>query len=94
MVIFCVSCRAYSNCSGPGFLLHSDIALPYIVHFGTKEQINKFVPRMVAGTCIGAIAMTEPGAGRSFDNFIIFNAEKTVAESYMGVCVFVCVWGM
>lgn len=55
----------YVNCSGPGFALHSDIVMPYISHYGTKEQIEKFIPRMVAGTCIGAIAMTEPGAGRS-----------------------------
>jgi hypothetical protein len=38
--------------------------MPYISHFGTKEQIEKFIPRMMAGTCIGAIGMTEPGAGR------------------------------
>lgn len=57
--------RMYVNCSGPGFALHSDIVMPYISHYGTKEQIEKFIPRMVAGTCIGAIAMTEPGAGRS-----------------------------
>lgn len=56
--------RAYVNCTGPGFALHSDIVMPYITHYGTKEQIEKFIPRMVAGTCIGAIAMTEPGAGR------------------------------
>ena len=56
--------RAYVNCTGPGFALHSDIVMPYITHYGTKEQIEKFIPRMMAGTCIGAIAMTEPGAGR------------------------------
>ena len=56
--------RAYVNCTGPGFALHSDIVMPYITHYGTKEQVEKFIPRMVAGTCIGAIAMTEPGAGR------------------------------
>ena len=52
------------NCSGPGFALHSDIVMPYISHFGTPEQIEKYIPNMTAGKCIGAIAMTEPGAGR------------------------------
>ena len=52
------------NCSGPGFALHSDIVMPYISHYGTPEQIEKFIPNMTAGKCIGAIAMTEPGAGR------------------------------
>ena len=52
------------NCSGPGFSLHSDIVLPYIEHFGSPEQQKKFIPDMIAGKKIGAIAMTEPGAGR------------------------------
>uniref|UniRef100_UPI003AAFDEBA long-chain specific acyl-CoA dehydrogenase, mitochondrial n=1 Tax=Centroberyx gerrardi TaxID=166262 RepID=UPI003AAFDEBA len=55
--------QMYSNCSGPGFSLHSDIIMPYISHYGTKEQIDRFVPLMTAGKCICAIAMTEPGAG-------------------------------
>lgn len=60
----CSVVRMYTNCTGPGFALHSDIVMPYIVNYGTKEQIERFVPTMTAGKCIGAIAMTEPGAGR------------------------------
>lgn len=56
--------RMYVNCTGPGFSLHSDIVMPYIANYGTEEQIKHFIPQMVAGKCIGAIAMTEPGAGR------------------------------
>ncbi|KAL2099823.1 hypothetical protein ACEWY4_004217 [Coilia grayii] len=55
--------QMYSNCSGPGFSLHSDIVMPYISHYGSDAQIEKFIPPMAAGKCIGAIAMTEPGAG-------------------------------
>ncbi|KAL3835770.1 hypothetical protein ACJMK2_021251 [Sinanodonta woodiana] len=55
--------QMYVNCSGPGFSLHSDIVMPYITHYGSREQIEKFIPMMTAGKCIGAIAMTEPGAG-------------------------------
>uniref|UniRef100_A0A2K6FYK9 Long-chain specific acyl-CoA dehydrogenase, mitochondrial n=1 Tax=Propithecus coquereli TaxID=379532 RepID=A0A2K6FYK9_PROCO len=55
--------QAYSNCSGPGFSLHSDIVMPYIANYGSEEQIKQFIPQMTAGKCIGAIAMTEPGAG-------------------------------
>ncbi|XP_045337050.1 long-chain specific acyl-CoA dehydrogenase, mitochondrial isoform X2 [Leopardus geoffroyi] len=55
--------QAYSNCSGPGFNLHSDIVMPYIVNYGSEEQIKRFIPQMTAGKCIGALAMTEPGAG-------------------------------
>ncbi|XP_053141172.1 long-chain specific acyl-CoA dehydrogenase, mitochondrial-like isoform X2 [Hemicordylus capensis] len=55
--------QMYVNCTGPGFSLHSDIVMPYISLYGSKEQIEKYIPKMVAGKCIGAIAMTEPGAG-------------------------------
>uniref|UniRef100_A0A3P9JS35 Long-chain specific acyl-CoA dehydrogenase, mitochondrial n=1 Tax=Oryzias latipes TaxID=8090 RepID=A0A3P9JS35_ORYLA len=55
--------QMYCNCTGPGFALHSDIVMPYIVNYGSKEQIERFIPNMTAGKCIGAIAMTEPGAG-------------------------------
>uniref|UniRef100_W5MB52 Long-chain specific acyl-CoA dehydrogenase, mitochondrial n=2 Tax=Lepisosteus oculatus TaxID=7918 RepID=W5MB52_LEPOC len=55
--------QMYVNCTGPGFSLHSDIIMPYISHYGTKSQIERYIPQMTAGKCIGAIAMTEPGAG-------------------------------
>jgi acyl-CoA dehydrogenase len=43
--------------------VHSDIAAPYILHLGSEEQKKKYLPRMASGECIGAIGMTEPGAG-------------------------------
>lgn len=54
-----------SGCSGPaiGYPLHSDIVFPYIQHYGTKAAKSKYIPGMVSGDLIGAIAMTEPGAG-------------------------------
>ncbi|MGH0120626.1 UNVERIFIED_CONTAM: hypothetical protein FKN15_009991 [Acipenser sinensis] len=55
--------QMYVNCTGPGFALHSEIVMPYISNYGSKEQIEHFLPLMTAGKCIGAIAMTEPGAG-------------------------------
>lgn len=55
--------QMYCNCSGPGFSLHSEITMPYISHYGSRAQIERYIPQMTAGKCIGAIAMTEPGAG-------------------------------
>ncbi len=49
--------------SGPGFSLHSDIVLPYILHYGSDAQKKRWVPKMISGEVITAIAMTEPGAG-------------------------------
>jgi len=54
-------CRA--GCSGLGWTLHSDIAVPYIVRYGNEEQKQRYLPRCVSGELITAIAMTEPGAG-------------------------------
>ena len=36
---------------------------PYINSYGSVEQKENFLPRMISGEAIGAIAMTEPGAG-------------------------------
>ncbi|MEO0601237.1 MAG: acyl-CoA dehydrogenase family protein [Myxococcota bacterium] len=49
--------------TGPGFLLHSDIVLPYIAHHGTEGQKEHWIPKMVSGEVVTAIAMSEPGAG-------------------------------
>lgn len=54
---------AKASASGPGFYLHSDIVAPYINTYGTDEQKERWLPDMVAGNKIGAIAMTEPSAG-------------------------------
>lgn len=49
--------------SGPGFTLHSDIVAPYILHNGSEFLKSNYLPKMATGEMIGAIAMTEPGAG-------------------------------
>lgn len=54
---------AHSGVDGFGIALHSGIVAPYITEFGTEEQKQRWLPRLVSGELIGAIAMTEPGAG-------------------------------
>jgi len=49
--------------SGIGFGLHSDIAVPYIMAYGSEEQKQKYLPGCVNGDIVTAIAMTEPGTG-------------------------------
>ena len=44
-------------------LVHTDMASPHLVRFGTKRQLEKYMPGIVAGTCITAVGVTEPGAG-------------------------------
>ena len=54
---------AKAGASGPGFSLQTDIVTPYILHYGSEEQKKTWLPRMVSGDIITAIAMTEPGTG-------------------------------
>jgi alkylation response protein AidB-like acyl-CoA dehydrogenase len=49
--------------TGPGFSVHSDMASTYVANFGSEEQKQRWLPGMVTGDVICAIAMTEPQAG-------------------------------
>ncbi len=49
--------------SGVGFILHSDIVVPYIENVGNEEQKQKYLPKCISGEIVMAIAMTEPGTG-------------------------------
>lgn len=72
---------------GFGIALHNSIVAPYILHYGSEEQKRKWLPRMASGELIGAIAMTEPGAGsdlqgvkttaRRDGNHYVVNGSKT-----------------
>jgi acyl-CoA dehydrogenase len=56
---------AKANCAAVGgpMAVHSDIVAHYIYNHGTQEQKQKYLPKMVSGECVGALAMTEPGTG-------------------------------
>ena len=53
----------HQGVDGFGLALHNSIVAPYVLHYGSEEQKEKWLPRMASGELIGAIAMTEPGAG-------------------------------
>jgi acyl-CoA dehydrogenase len=53
---------AYSGAT-PSLRLHSDIVVPYLEKYGSDVQKAKYLPKMIAGELIVAIAMSEPGAG-------------------------------
>jgi acyl-CoA dehydrogenase len=72
-----------------GFIagLHNAIVAPYILHYGSEEQKRKWLPKMASGEMIGAIAMSEPGAGSDLQgiktsarldgNHYVVNGQKT-----------------
>ncbi len=44
-------------------LVHTDMASPHLVHSGTDGQIDRFLPGILSGETITAVAVTEPDAG-------------------------------
>ncbi len=48
--------------------LHTDICLPYLTTYGTEEQKQRWLVPAIAGECLVAIAMTEPGTGSDLAN--------------------------
>lgn len=44
-------------------LVHTDMASPHLAHFGSVEQLRRWLPAVIAGMCITAVAVTEPGTG-------------------------------
>jgi acyl-CoA dehydrogenase len=55
--------QARANNSSLGFGLHSEIVAPYLLAYGSEALKKKYLPKMASGEMIGAIAMSEPGAG-------------------------------
>jgi alkylation response protein AidB-like acyl-CoA dehydrogenase len=49
--------------SGMCITLHNDVCLPYFLSYTTEEQQHRWLPGLVDGTLMTAIAMTEPGTG-------------------------------
>jgi len=49
--------------SANGITLHNDIVLPYYLTLGTNDQKSRWLPGMVSGELIGALAITEPNTG-------------------------------
>lgn len=86
----------YSGCAGPavGYPLHNDIVCPYIEHYGNEATKLKYLPKMVSGENIAAIAMTEPGTGSDLQNikttaidkgdYFLVNGSKTfITNGYL-----------
>lgn len=79
--------RGDAMASGMCITLHNDVVLPYFLTLTNDEQKQRWLPGMSSGQLMGAIAMTEPGAGsdlagittsavRDGDHYVV-NGSKT-----------------
>jgi acyl-CoA dehydrogenase len=46
-----------------GLRVHTDICMPYFLELANAEQQARWLPRLVSGEAVSALAMSEPGAG-------------------------------
>jgi len=85
--------------------VHSIVA-HYILNHGSEEQRRRFLPRMARGELVGAIAMTEPGAGSDLQgvrtraerrtdsggaHYLINGSKTFITNGYLaGVVLVVC----
>lgn len=90
---------AYSN-FGLSFTMHSEIVTNYLLHFGSEHLKRTWLPRMVSGEAVGALAMTEPGGGsdvkavttravRAGDHYLLSGAKTFISNA--SVCDLVIV---
>ena len=62
--------------------VHANIVSHYILSSGTEEQKLHYLPKMVTGEIVGAIAMTEPNAGSDLQGMKATAVYNEADETY------------
>jgi len=81
-------------------LVHTDLAMPYVLHFGTEKQKQRWLPAMASGEMLAAIGVTEPDAGsdvaairttarREGDGFVLNGTKMFITNGGIADLVFI-----
>lgn len=96
--------EALSRSSSGGFvitvLVHTDMASPHLAHAGSADQKKRWLPKVISGELITAVAVTEPDAGsdvaalrthakRDSDQWIINGSKMFITNGVHADLVFV-----
>ena len=87
---------------GPGFVLHNDVMAPYFNAYFNDEQKKRWMPGLISGEIISAIAMTEPGTGsdlggirttaiKNGDHYVLNGAKTFITNGILSDLVIVVV---
>jgi alkylation response protein AidB-like acyl-CoA dehydrogenase len=85
--------QARGSYTAPGLSVHSELTAPYLIRYGTDAQKQRWLPKMVSGEAIGAIALTEPVAGsdlqsmrttavRDGDHYVVNGQKAFISNGY------------
>ncbi|MFT5283408.1 MAG: acyl-CoA dehydrogenase [Kangiellaceae bacterium] len=94
-------CRLGLHGLATGYNIHSNIVAPYLLNIATEEQKDRWLPAMVSGEVLTALAMTEPGAGsdvaamrtnavKDGDDYILNGSKTFITNGNMADMIIVC----
>ncbi len=81
-------------------LVHTDMSSPWLTRFGTDAQKRRYLPRIIAGELVCALAITEPGTGsdmaalatraeRRGDHYVLTGSKMFITNGVYGDLYFV-----
>ncbi|OBJ00728.1 acyl-CoA dehydrogenase [Mycobacterium sp. 1165196.3] len=87
--------RAGAAAEAIAFTLQNDVVLPYLTDLTTPEQQRRWLPGVVTGETVLAIAMTEPGTGSDLagirttavpdgDDYVVNGAKTFISNGQIG----------
>ncbi|MEW9797068.1 acyl-CoA dehydrogenase family protein [Alteromonas sp. CYL-A6] len=94
-------CRLGLHSLATGYNIHANIVAPYILNIGTEAQRAHWLPKMVTGEVLTALAMTEPDAGsdvagmktqavRDGDEYILNGSKVFITNGNQADMIIVC----